>query len=200
LFRSAYGVIAMQPALACPSIGSSPPPWTAALLPLDWRMIVFPLLAAPLCVGLSAILVRGMPEETRRKMLPWVVAAGSLVFIDICAMIFAIIVGSRWSDMVLQWSVQVSVSPGFLPCQDDAATSAYYQSSLIPVTGVGISLFVLQIAALLERPARAIRRAYLATYRSPDIPDVPDDLAARRAIIHRPYRRGAARSRWRLGR
>jgi hypothetical protein len=40
----------------------------------------------------------------------------------------------------------------------------------------------------LDRVIR-LRNAWVDE-RSPDIPPVPDDLAARRAIIHRPYRRG----------
>lgn len=180
----------MQPPLTCPPITSTPPPWTAALLPLDWRLVVFPLLVIPICVGAIALMLRGMPAATRRRMAPWLATGGPVLFAGACCAIFDyLVVEGRWSDMLLAWANRVASSPGFLACQytalDHTYTTTLSNSTLIVAVYFGLLL----LGTALTSQAGSIRRAYLTTAR-PGIPPVDDVVAARRAIVHRPYRRG----------
>jgi hypothetical protein len=188
---------AMRPALACLSIGSSPPPWTAALLPLDWRLVAYPLLALLVCFAVSALTLRSVPDEARSKMKPWLIAASALLFIAVCSATFGVIaLGDRWSDMLLQWSSQVTSRPGFLECQYAEVDTKFTQAVSNSSIPLWIYLGAMFLASVPWSRAMSIRNAALAE-RSPDIPGVPDDLAARRAIPYRPYRRRGFRRRWR---
>jgi hypothetical protein len=148
----------MQPALACLNIGTSLPPWMFALLPLNW--LFYPAAALPLVIAFSALLLWGVPAQTRGKMVPWLAIGTITAFIA---------VGS--------YSLIDRLSPY--------------------VAGISCISFLIALVAFLFFSRALQLRNVALTERSPDIPGVPDDLAAQRAITHRPYRRRGFHRRWR---
>jgi hypothetical protein len=188
----------MQPALACPSIGTSPPPWTAALLPLDW--LLYPVLGLLLLLAFDGLWLRDVPTRTRSKMAPWLAASTITAVIAVFGFSLAtVIAGERWWDIARRWANQVAKLPGIWPCQVD---TAYGETGAtgdhLYVFGMGLlwlSFFIGIIAAILFDRALRWRHIALAG-RSPGIPDAPDDLAAQ-TITHRPYRRRGFHRRWR---
>jgi hypothetical protein len=186
----------MPLALACPPLPTAPPPWTAALWPMNkWAMVLM-VLAILATGGLNYLPMRGLPEEQKRVMRPWAIVASAALFIYACSNIFTFFVDESWTGMTLDWHDNLVNSPGFLECQFTAVDKAFYSSltTFDWVHPVGISLGFLSV--YLIRRALRYRWAYLASIR-PNVPALPDDLAAQRAITHRPYRRGLHRSRWR---
>jgi hypothetical protein len=186
-------------ALACPPLPTAPPPWTAALWPLDKWAVVLILLAILASVGLNYLPMRGLPEEQKHAMRPWAIVASATLFIFACSDIFTFFVDEPWTSMTLDWHDNLVNSPGFLECQFAAVDKAFNNSltAFDWVLSVGFALGFL--SEYLLGKALTYRRAYLASHLAPrsHIPPVPDDLAARRAIMRRPYRRGLRRTHWR---
>lgn len=141
---------------------------------MDWSEVVLLLLMPSITLGSGILImrdVREMPAQPRNEIRRLVIVSDAFLCIAWCGLIVSI---------------------------NSAVNTAPSQQT------VYIGMFIAGCAWICGyfpyRRALAIRNAFKSTHRPnirPNVPPVPDDLAAQRAITHRPYQRGLRRSRWR---
>lgn len=183
----------MQPALACPDISGAPPSWTAALIPLDRHSWLIPLGAFVFSLVLFIPTLWNTPPQARRT----VTLRLCVMTVLLVAGAYAFVLYETWDKLIMQWAGSITSRPNISGCQLAAFRQKYDQVARSRNVVLTLPLLFASFGTTWFGKALNIRRATLAAYRSPDIPSVPDDLAARRAIPHRPYRRRGFHRRWR---